>query len=382
MAAEQVLERLPAPARSRTLALSPAWQLAGWWLGSRVVVFGCALMLHWLRTPRGYFHAEFRSPLAVLTAWDGRWYDQVARNGYLLVPGHQSDPAFFPFYPMLLRVLSHLGFSYAAAGIAISNAVLLGGLFAFYRLGRELLPERDAHRAAVFVAIAPLGFTFSMVYPESVVFTAMVLAGIAALRNRWLLCAICAATATLARPQGVLVLLPVAAAAWRAWPQLTPRARGLAAGAVAAPIAALASFSVYLADVLGDPSAWSKAQQAWGRSIRWDGFMHAFGQLPARNGVDHWILRDALFCLAYLLLLGLALRAHVPRGWIAAGALMVLLPLETGSFISVARFGLLAPAVFWGLAVLGRRPRVDWTLRAASVALLVAFTLTMPLIFP
>jgi hypothetical protein len=61
---------------------------------------------------------------------------------------------------------------------------------------------------------------------------------------------------------------------------------------------------------------------------------------------------------------------------------MVLLPLETGSFISVARFGLLALAVFWGLGVVARRPVVDWSLRVLCVGLLVALTLTMPLIFP
>jgi len=118
------------------------------------------------------------------------------------------------------------------------------------------------------------------------------------------------------------------------------------------------------------------------RSFRLDGFVSAFGELPARGGTDHWLLRDALFCLAYVVILFVAYRAGVPRGWIAAGALMVLLPLETGSFISVARFGLLALPVFWGLAVLARRPAMDWGLRVLSVALLVLLTLTMPLIFP
>src|SRR5919201_245966 len=144
--------------RPRVLELSAPLQIACWWAGSRAVVVGCAALLHWLRTPQGYFHPEFRSPLAVLTAWDGRWYDQVARNGYLLVPGHQSDPAFFPFYPMLLRLGSLLGLSYKDAGIALSNLVLLAGLLALYRLGREFLPERDAFRARVFAEIAPMGF--------------------------------------------------------------------------------------------------------------------------------------------------------------------------------------------------------------------------------
>jgi hypothetical protein len=382
MAAEQVYERLPVRARTRRVALTPGMQITAWWAGSRALVLVCAAILHWQRWPRGYFHPEFRSVLAVLTAWDGRWYTEVARNGYLLVPGHQSDPAFFPLYPALLRFGHLFGLSYAAAGIVISHAVLLAGLLVFYRLGRTFLPESDARRAAIFASIAPMGFAFSMVYPESVVFASMAAAGLMAVRGRWLWCAGFAAAATLARPQGIVIVLPVAAAVIRAWPTLSIRARGLAAGAIAAPVAALLSYPVYLGAVLGDPHAWSKAQQAWGRSFRWDGFVAAFGQLPARNGTDHWILRDALFCLAYVLILVVAYRAGVPRGWIAAGAVMVLLPLETGSFISVARFGLLALAVFWGLAVLGRRTAIDWSLRVLSVGLLVILTLTMPLIFP
>jgi hypothetical protein len=380
--AEQAVEPLTVRVGLRELTVSRDWQIAGWWIGSRVIVIVCAAILHWFRWPHGYFRPEFKSVLAVLSSWDGRWYDMVARNGYLLIPGHQSDPAFFPFFPLLLRMGHTLGLSYALSGVVISNLVLLGGLLVFYRLGRVFLPEPYAYRASVFAAIAPMGFTFSMVYPESLVFAAMALAGLAAIRGRWILCASCAVVATLARPQGALLVFPIAGAVMHAWPRLTPRARGLAAGAVAAPIAALAAFPLYLSDVVGDPHAWSKAQQAWGRSFDWDGVVRAFGQLPARNGTDHWLLRDALFCLAYVLLLVVAYRAGIPKGWIAASALMVLLPLETGSFISVARFGLLALAVFWGLGVVARRPVVDWSLRIVCVGLLVALTLTMPLIFP
>jgi hypothetical protein len=382
--AEQYAERLEAIplTRARTFAQSATGRIVAWWAVSRLVVFGAAAVLQWIDKPRGYFYHGFKSPLEVLASWDGRWYEQVARHGYLLIPGHQSDPAFFPLYPALLRLVSATGLTYTDGGIVISNLLLLGGLIAFYRLGREFLPERDAYRATVLAALTPMGFAFSMAYPESLVFGAMALAGLAALRQRWLLCGACGAAAALARPQGALVLLPVAAAAAHVWPRLEPRARGLAAAAVAAPLAALLSFPLYLGDVLGDPHAWSKAQQAWGRSFQLDGFVRAFGQLPARNGTDHWLLRDALFCLVFVVLLALAWRAGIPLAWVVAGALMVLLPLETGSFISVARFGLLALPVFWGAAVLARRPAIDWGLRILSVGLLVAFVITLPLIFP
>jgi len=165
------------------------------------------------------------------------------------------------------------------------------------------------------------------------------------------------------------------------WPRLGQRARGLAAGAVVAPLAALLAFPLYLGDVLGDTQAWSKAQQAWGRSFTLDGFVRAFEQLPAR-GTDHWLLRDAIFCLVYVVLLAVAWRARVYYLVSLLSALMVLLPLESGSFVSVARFGLLALPVFWGAAVLARRRAVDWGLRLVCATLLVAFVLTLPLIFP
>jgi hypothetical protein len=378
--AEQAVEL---PVRSRAISLgSPVAQICLWWLAARALVFVCAALLHWQRWPHGYFKPEFSSTLNVLAAWDGRWYEQVARNGYLLIPGHQSDPAFFPLYSILLRIAHEAGLSYAAAGVVISNLILPIGLWGFYKLGRELLPESDARRASIFVAIAPMGFTFSMVYPESLVFASMAFAGYFALRGRWLWAALFGAAAALARPQGALIVFPLLGAAWHAWPVLSARARGLALGAVLAPLLALASFPLYLGEVLGDAHAWSRAQQAWGRSFHIGGFVDAFRQLPARNGIDHWILRDALFCLAYILLLALAKRAGIPWGWIVAGALMVLLPLETGSFISVARFGLLSLPVFWGLGVLGRNRTVDWTLRLVCVGLLVGLTLTLPLTFP
>jgi dolichol-phosphate mannosyltransferase len=78
------------------------WML-GWWLGGRAVVFAAAA-------------ASSRS-FGALHAWDARWYRIVASKGYLLVPGRQSDPAFFPLYPVLLRVVHAIGVGYATAGV-------------------------------------------------------------------------------------------------------------------------------------------------------------------------------------------------------------------------------------------------------------------------
>ena len=355
-----------------------AW-LVGWWAGGRVLVFGTALGLH-VFGPRGLIgHDETTHFFAALGAWDGRWYRTVAANGYLLEPGRQSDPAFFPLYPMLLRALHATGIGYVTSGLILSNAMLLAALVAFELFTRELFGVRFARRATVYLAIFPMGFVFSMEYPESLVLFAISLAGLAALRRRWLFVAVITALATLARPEALfssLALLPLALQ------ERSSPTRGLALGAVLAPVAALASFAVYLQLTLHDAFAWTHAERAWGRKFTPLGLYRAIEHLPSAIDGNAWVVRNVGFFILYLALLWIAWRAGVPRAWIAAAATIVVLPTFSGSFHSVGRFGLLAPALFWGLAAAGERLRIDRGIRILSAALLVGGTVSLAYVFP
>ena len=358
-----------------------AW-LVGWWAAGRAVVLLAALAVH-LFGPRGYLDTQVRgSAFGLLDSWDASWYRMIARSGYLLVPGRQSDPAFFPLFPLLLRIVHRLGLGYGPSGILISNVALLVALVVLYALTRELLGETIARRATVYAAIFPLGYVFSMTYPESLVLALIAAAGIAALRGRWVLAAACAGGAALARPEGIFVALPLAAIAWQQRRTLTPAGRGLAVGAVAAPAAALASFPLYLNRVLDDPLAWSHAEHAWGRHFTPLGIVAAFEQLPAQVAKNGWVVRDVVFLFVYLVLLVFARRAGAPWPWLAAALAVVVLPAFSVSFMSIGRFGLLAPPVFWGLAEAGRDRRADRAIRAVSLALLAAATVTVPFVFP
>ena len=342
--------------------------MVGWWLGGRAVVFAAAA-------------ASSRS-VGALHTWDARWYRIVASNGYLLVPGQQSDPAFFPLYPVLLRVVHASGIGYATAGVASANVAFPVALVAFHALTRELLGDAIARRATVYLAIFPLGYVFSMAYPESLVLAAIALAGVSALRGRWGLAAAAAAGAALARPEGVLVALPLLVAAWQGRSRLTPVRSGVALGSVLAAAGGFAAYPLYLDRVLHDPTAWSRAERAWGRRFTPFGAVRAVQHLPQSFAGDHWVARDVAATVCYLLLLAAAARAGAPRAWLAVGAAIVVLPLFSGSFTSIGRFGLIAPPIFWGLAWLGRNRMADYGLRVASIALLVAATATVPLAFP
>ena len=366
------------------MTLRGRWFLLGAWaLTTRCAVVVTALLMHALRWPKGFFgRSEFGPLLGVLGSWDGIWYRIVARDGYLLIPGRQSDPAFFPLYPILLRAVRALGIPYLAGGVLMSNLAFAGAILGFYGLGRAVVREDVAWRAALLAAAFPSGFVFSMLYPESIVFAALVLALLCALRERWLFAAAAGALAALGRPEAVLFVIPLAASARRRWRHLPPQQRAEALGAVAAPLVSAATFPLYLGWTLHNIYAWSWAERAWGRSFQPAGLLHAFTRLGTLVAHNHWLVRDIAFAALYLLLLWPARRAGVGLAWIASAMLVVLLPLTSGSFVSEARFGLLALPTYWGLASLAR-PRITLTaLLALSTTLLVAETITLPWTYP
>ena len=356
--------------------------IAAWWLGGRALVFATALAVHAVGF-RGYSSSASRHhALGLLTGWDGLWYRRIASSGYLLIPGRQSDPAFFPLYPLLLRGAHSLGLGFTTAGLVLSNGALLAALVAFEALTRTLFGSTFARRATGYVAIFPLGYVFSMAYPETIVLGAIALAGLAAMRGRWTVAALAAAAAALARPEGVLVALPILVCAWRQRSTMSPATRGIALGAVVAPAAALASYPVYLGSVLHDPLAWSEAEHAWGRQFSPLGFVHTISNAPNALSHNPWLVRDVVALAVYAVLLLAARRAGTPWPWLAGAIAVVTVPLFSGSFDSIGRFGLLALPVFWGLAWLGRGRAADAAIRVASVALLVAATATIPFVFP
>jgi putative flippase GtrA len=359
-------------------------RIAAWWVGSRAIVLTAALVVQAFGWPRkSWYPSLFHEPLALLRAWDGRWYLTVAERGYFVLPRHQSDPAFFPLYPLLVNGLHGLGLGRVAAGLLLANLGFLLGLVALYELARTWLPEQDARRTAVYAALFPFGFVFSMVYPESIVLAAVAFAGVFAARGRWIPAGIAATLATLGRPEGIFVALPLAALALRRWPLASPGERTRALWATLAAPAGLAGLAMYQWSSVGDALAFSHAQRAWGRWFSIGGIERTLHELLRAPQLDReWIYRDLVFLLGYLACLWLARRAGVPRSWILAGALVLLLPLWSGSVTSVARFGLLVPPVYAGLARLGRHRLVDWSLRATAAGLLGVGSATILLHWP
>jgi hypothetical protein len=89
--------------------------LLHYYLSSLIVVLGVAMGHEYLKSPR----PRQGGLLDAFANWDGKWYREIAETGYSYDPAASSNVAFFPAFPLLGRLVSHL------SGLACTEALLL-----------------------------------------------------------------------------------------------------------------------------------------------------------------------------------------------------------------------------------------------------------------
>jgi hypothetical protein len=357
-------------------------EIACWWLVSRVVVFGTALFVG----ATGWPHPVSQHGLELLTGWDGAWYREIATHGYDLSTG-PNDVPFFPLLPLLMAGLAHLGVPLAVSGVVLANLAFAVALAGLYALLSAWVGEPVARRAAIYAAVFPMSFVFSMAYPESIALAAAIFAAIAATSRRWVRSGIFGAITALARPQSGLIALPLAALA--ATTRRPSRHLGAWTGP-AGPVLAVIVLWLYLWWSLHDPHAWAHAESAWGRSISPTGPLDAIRQVVrAPWGTFHtspyivvWLLRDVVFTGLCAILIVVGACAGVPRIWTVYALALVALPFFSGTFSATARYSALAFPAYAGLAALARSTWADLALKTVSLVLLATFVVSLVYRYP
>lgn len=143
--------------------------------------------------------------------WDSRWYAGIARDGYTNVPQAeaQRDVAFFPLYPVLMRIGGlFVGDTYLS-GLLISNLAFLLALILLFRLVADEYDEAVAWRAIVLLSISPYALFFTSLYTESLYLLAAVSVFYFGQRGRWALAALSAAVGSATRLPGILFVVPL-----------------------------------------------------------------------------------------------------------------------------------------------------------------------------
>ena len=338
--------------RRDALAIGLVW-LA--WLGAVLATVGIGLATGAYIQAPGWLVGRGLWPLF---AWDFNWYHLIAEFGYPRV-GVARQYAFFPLWPLVIRWSGSVPDAVAAGAVAWAASGL-----AFFGLAAG--PPRARLRTVVGLACWPGSFALLLGYPDALALAAGAWAAAMALRGRFAAAGILGAVAALARPNGVLLALPLA---WLAWGK-GPRAWLAAAG----PVAAAAGVEAYFWHHSGSSRAFLDAQKLWGRKG------------PTRVGdwtdhvytvLQHHGLLIGLLAIGAIAAITLAWR-HFGLWPAAISAYVCIVPVllaatrSLESFVDSARAALVLPLLVV-LCRMGERYR-PWAAFATVVVVLLLFS--------
>jgi hypothetical protein len=293
-------------------------------------------------------HAD-RSLPALLGANDGQWYLGIAANGYDTSITYDQDGlvntnvAFFPLFPALIRLVSVLGVPPLAAGVAIAALCGLAAAWGIYAVGAHLHSRQLGVLLAVLWGALPHAIVQNMVYAESV-FTALCAWALwCVLTRRWVLAGVLTAAAGLTRPTAVALIATVGLACavavarrdgWRPW-----------LGALVAPVGVL-GYWAWCAAALNRPDGWFWMQREGWKS-QTDFGSSAVRQLAQIATKEHrlaYYLTTLVLVLAVALVVLVAFDRRWPWPVLVFGVLLLVVTLISGGNYYHAKARFLIPA--------------------------------------
>jgi len=303
---------------------------------------------------------------------DAQWYNAIAEHGYpskaqFDSSGQVERPkliastdtrlkyAFFPLWPMTIRMTMAFIDDVDAAGFVAANLISLAALAMFFVFLARRTDTIAAFWVVVLFAASPFAMFLHVPYTESLFFLLAVATFFFVERENWVLAGICIGLASITRPNGVaLAVVPIAYGVVE-----TVRRRGWCRrqfpGALGLTIAAipLLAFLWFCKVRVGDALVFNEVREWWGYgefapiSNLWHntvGTALDFFSLPLhgfhRSRIDFLVL--ALASLTWIL----GLR-RLPAHYSAYAFCILAIPLAgKGDLMSFSRYALMAWPLF------------------------------------
>ncbi|MFJ9930284.1 mannosyltransferase family protein [Streptomyces misionensis] len=318
-------------------------------------------------------------------SWDSVWYLHIATHGYgtrvhITDAGAvQTDWAFFPLYPALIRAFDHVPLlSPGVAALLIAWTATALAALGVYAIGYRLHGRAVATAMVALWAVLPHSVVLTLAYTEPLFIALAVWSLYALLDHRWLTAGVLAGLAGLTRPNGYAAAAAVLGVATLEVVRRRGRVPwGLWAGACAAPL----GWTAYLLLVghrTGDLlHGYFQVQSAW--ESRFDlglGTLRFLATMPLFDGGIVYPVALAVVA-AGVLLFGLLCRDRAPLALVLfTAALLLPVVAVSGPFESKPRFllpafPLLIPAAQALVRMRRTNPdgalRLCWTLAGFSL---------------
>lgn len=283
----------------------------------------------------------------MLKTWDSAHYLYLSERGYADAGG---SAAFFPLWPMVIRVASPLFGTSLWAGLILANLFSLAGWTIFHRFAARLVDEPTADTSLLLGLAYPGAFYFCLPYTEALFLLVTVSVFYLVASNRLVAAALLSILAPMTRAVGVFLFIPIAWQAFRDWRKGERPLWHLALAVAPAVGFGLTLGILWIAT--GNPLIGFEAQANYAsqgsvfKVLQPVPFIKSFIDVWGVHGVLHSGIDRVLFVA---MTIGLVLTARFEKTvgpMTVYSALLIIVPAMTMSFMAFTRFPAVVFPVF------------------------------------
>lgn len=318
------------------------------------------------------------SIISIWNVWDTQHYLNIAKEGYSSSTVNERHLliAFFPLFPLLIKIFSFLFQHYLLSALLVSNIAYIFAVFYLYKLVLLDFNKEDALRSIIYFSIFPTAYFLHAAYTESPFLALTIASFYYARKDKWALSGTLGMLAATTRITGI-ILLPVLVIEYlsqRQYKKENIRKDILWIGVIAL------GFAVYLIlnyITYADPLKFLEIQNGhWGMhlSLPTKGFFSAwysvFWRPPGDCITDGWF-QLVFGILGLILIIYSFFRLRLSYILFALANWLVL--TSTSFWLSLPRFTLTIFPIFIVLAIIGRRKEINYTIIFISLLFYALF---------
>lgn len=298
--------------------------------------------------------------------WDGGHFLGIAENGYT----EKFQYAFFPLYPLLIKLINQITQNYLLAAMLISTASAFLGMNLLYKLVTLDFDKKIAEKVILALIFFPTSFYFLTAYSEGLFFLLAVATFYFLRQKKLFLATVLASLASCTRVSGLALVLALLFEV-----QTTVGINRKNWYILLAPLGFLI-YCFYLYKQTGDPFYFTVAELHWQRSITipalsfWETIKSLSQPGFINNNFNAFL--DLIFAIFGL---GMVIRTFrfLPPSFSIYSLASLLLPLFTPTLSSIPRFLLPVFPIFILIGLVKNR-FVSLIYQMLSLMLLALFT--------
>lgn len=292
--------------------------------------------------------------------WDGGHYLQIAQSGYQ----NQTDTAFFPLYPLLIKTITPVFYgNFVAAGLIISNVSFLIFLIILYKLTLMHFDSNTAKTSLISLLFFPTTFFAVSLYSEGLYLLLSTLSLLLYHRGKKYQSLLAAGVAAITRPFGLLLIIALITAETFKLIKKTDKTSKLKrlTTYLIISLSPFAIFNLFLTIKFSQPLPFINVQSLWGREIvdpATTFLAYAFNIITFRIlSIPDYL--DVLIPLSFLFVL-FSKSSKIPQVIWLYSVLVILISASFGTLSGLGRYSLGATGAFMAMGqILEGRPKLQ-----------------------